>query len=151
MSVVGGAVRNVGRTVNRAATATTSVAGAIGGAAVNGVVGGVKGAAEGIQTGLDSGRKSTAAAALAIGALGVAGIVEWPVLLAVGGGALVLQRLSRQAQQSASPPKAKLTTVPTQPEAPAKAQKAPARKAPGKAAKKTTGRRAGNATLRSTN
>jgi hypothetical protein len=137
--------------VNRAATATTTVAGAIGGAAVNGVVGGVKGAADGIQSGLDSGRKSTAAAALAIGALGVAGLVEWPVLLAVGGGALVLQRLSHRPAESAPPPKATLTTVPTQHEAAAKTQKAPARKAPSKAAKKTAGRRAGGSALRSTN
>src|ERR1700761_1127222 len=109
MSVIGGTVRGVGRTVNRAATATTSAAGAIGGAAVNGVVGGVKGAADGIQQGISSGSKSTPAAALAIGALGVAGIVEWPILLAVGGGALLLRRLGQKPQASAPPVKAKLT------------------------------------------
>lgn len=69
MSVVGGTVRTVGRTVSGAATATTAAAGAVGGAAVSGIVGGVTGAAKGIQKGLSSGSKSTAAAALAIGAI----------------------------------------------------------------------------------
>ncbi|BAV43251.1 hypothetical protein [Mycobacterium ulcerans] len=148
MGVVGGAVRNVGQTVNRAATATTAAAGAVGGAAVNGVVGGVKGAAEGIQRGLSTGSKSTPAAAMAMGALGVAGIVEWPILLAVGGSALLLRRMSQRPEASAPAAKAKLAPVPDQ-EEPAKAapQKAPAKTA----AKKSTGRRAGAAELRSTN
>ena len=146
MSVVGGTVRSVGQTVNRAATATTAAAGAVGGAAVNGVVGGVKGAAEGIQRGISSGSKSTPAAALTIGALGVAGLVEWPILLAIGGGALLLRRLNHKPEV---PAKAKLTTVPTDPEP----QKAPAHKTTARksAAKKTTGRRAGTTELRSTN
>ena len=158
MSVVGGAVRGVSRTVNRAATATTSVAGAVGGAAVNGVVGGVKGAAEGMQRGISSGSKSTPAAAVAIGALGVAGIVEWPLLLAVGGGALLLRKMTDRPQVtkvSGPPVKAKLTTVPTaaEPEKQAAPEKtATPRKTPGTTgAKKTTGRRAGATGLRSTN
>lgn len=157
MSVVGGAIRNVGRTVNRVATATTSAAGAVGGAAVNGVVGGVKGAAEGIQRGLSTGSDSTPAAALAIGALGVAGLVEWPILLAVGGGALLLRKMN-PATAGARAPAAKLAPVPNKPE--------PVKPAPGKSpsksttkttkttkttAKKTAGRRAGSANLRSTN
>ena len=69
--------------------------------------------------------------------------------MAVGGGALVLQRMNRKPEGSASKPKAKLTTVPTEPEpAVATQSKAPSRKA---AAKKATGRRAGSAPLRSTN
>src|ERR1700742_3842221 len=137
MSVVGGAVRNVGKTVNRAATAATATAGAVGGAAVNGVVGGVTGAAEGIKRGVSSGSHSTPAAALAMGALGVAGLVEWPVLLAVGGGALLLHRLARRSDPAAA--KANLKPVPSPPE-PSKAVTA---KAPGKpAAKKASGRRA---------
>ncbi|CAM4149459.1 hypothetical protein MB901379_00629 [Mycobacterium basiliense] len=148
MGFVGGALRNVGRTVSQAATATTAAAGAIGGAAVNGVVGGVKGAAEGVQRGLSSGTKSTPAAALAIGALGVAGIVEWPILLAVGGGALVLRRMNQKPEMSAPPVKTKLTPVPTK----AEPQEAEPAKTPRKTpAKKTAGRRAGAADLRSTN
>ncbi|MHA7649682.1 hypothetical protein ACX9NE_07965 [Mycobacterium sp. ML4] len=146
MGVVDRTVRGVGRTVSRAATATTSAAGAVGGAAVNGFVGGVKGAAEGIQHGLSTGSKSTPAAALAIGAIGAAGLVEWPILLAVGGGALLLRKLSHPAEppvQLAQPTKAKLAPVPDEPEP----KKAPAKTA----AKKTTGRRAGTSDLRSTN
>jgi hypothetical protein len=158
MSVVGGTVRGVGRTVSRVATATTAAAGAVGGAAVNGVVGGVKGAAEGVQSGISTGSKSTPAAAVAIGALGVAGIVEWPLLLAIGGGALLLRRIADRPQVtkvSAPPVKAKLTTVPTvaEPEKEAAPEKAAApRKTTAKTpAKKTAGRRAGSTELRSTN
>ncbi|BAX90799.1 hypothetical protein [Mycobacterium shigaense] len=153
MSVVGGAVRSVGKTVNRAADATTAAAGAVGGAAVNGVVGGITGAAEGIKRGISSGSHSTPAAALALGALGVAGLVEWPVLLAVGGGALLLHRLSQKPQPRA---KANLKPVPTEPalERLEKAEKktsAPRKASAKSTAKKATGRRAGAAELRSTN
>lgn len=147
MSVVGGAARTVGKTVNRAADATTAAAGAVGGAAVNGVVGGVTGAAEGIKRGISSGSHSTPAAALAIGALGFAGLVEWPLLLAVGGGALLLRKLSQKPEPRA---KANLKPVPTEPEA-EKKPAAPRKAATKSTAKKAAGRRAGTATLRSTN
>ncbi|MBW0015509.1 hypothetical protein [Mycobacterium sp.] len=145
MGVVGGAVRNVGKTVGRAADATTAAAGAVGGAAVNGLVGGVTGAAEGIKRGVSSGSHSTPAAALALGALGVAGLIEWPVLLAVGGGALLLHRMQRKPDTAAA--KGNLKPVPSA----AAPKKAVAQKAPSKPAKKATGRRAGAAELRSTN
>jgi hypothetical protein len=144
MSVVGGTVRSVGKTVSRAATVTTGAAGAVGGAAVNGVVGGVSGAAQGIRRGVSEGSHSTPAAALALGALGVAGLVEWPVLLAVGGGALLLRRMS---QKSEAPAKANLTPVPSH-SAP---QKAEPRKAARKPAAKKAGRQGGGTKLRSTN
>src|ERR1700723_3453774 len=108
MGVVGGAVRNAGKTVNRAANATTAAAGAVGGAAVNGLVGGVTGAAEGVKRGISSGSHSTPAAALAFGALGAVGLVEWPVILAVGGAALLLRRLSQKSEAPAPAPKATL-------------------------------------------
>ena len=146
MGVVGGAVRNAGKTVNRAADATTAAAGAVGGAAVNGIVGGVTGAAEGIKRGISSGSHSTPAAALALGALGVAGLVEWPVLLAVGGGALLLRRLGQKAEPRA---KANLKPVPDEPAVVKKA--APQKTAAKSPAKKATGRRAGTTELRSTN
>ena len=114
------------------------------------MVGGIKGAADGIQQGISKGSKSTPAAAVALGALGVAGLVEWPVLLAVGGGALVLQRMTRRQNGSAPAPRAKLTTVPTKPESEPET-KAPAQKAASKPAKKAAGRRAGSTPLRSTN
>jgi hypothetical protein len=94
MGVVNDAVRNVSRTAGRAAAATTAAAGAVGGAAVNGVVGAVTGAAAGVQKGIGSGSHSTPAAALTLGALGVAGLLEWPVVLAIGGGALLLRQLN---------------------------------------------------------
>jgi hypothetical protein len=145
MGFVGGAVRSVGKTVNRAADATTAAAGAVGGAAVNGIVGGVTGAAEGIKRGVSTGSHSTPAAALAIGALGVAGLVEWPVLLAVGGGALLLRRLNQKPE---APAKASLKPVPSGPAS----KKAEPRKAASKStAKKTSGRGAGTTELRSTN
>jgi hypothetical protein len=145
MSVVGGTVRSVGKTVGRAATVTTEAAGAVGGAAVNGVVGGVTGAAKGVRRGVSEGAHSTPAAAVALGALGIAGLVEWPVLLAVGGGALLLRRLNHNSET----PKANLKPVPSHPtsEKTAPPQK-PARKP---AAKKAAGRPAGSTKLRSTN
>lgn len=147
MGVVRGAVGGVGRTVGRAATAATAAAGAVGGAAVSGVVGGVTGATAGIKRGLGAGSKSTPAAALAIGALGAAGLVEWPILVAVGGGVLLLRRMNQKPQVTTAPVQAKLTTVPTPaaagPEKPAAARKP--------AARKTAGRRANTTGLRSTN
>jgi hypothetical protein len=118
----------------------------VGGAAVNGIVGGVTGAAEGIKRGISSGSHSTPAAALALGALGVAGLVEWPVLLAVGGGALLLRRLG---QKSEPRPKANLKPVPDEPAVEKKA--APQKTAAKSTAKKAAGRRAGTTELRSTN
>ena len=103
MSSVDGAARKLTRAVGRAATMTTEAAGAVGGAAVNGVVGGVKGAAAGVQRGLSSGSHSTPAAALTLGALGVAGLVEWSVLAVVGGAALVLRQLNKRSPAKPTP------------------------------------------------
>jgi hypothetical protein len=140
MGVVDGAVRNASRTVSRAASATTATAGAVGGAAVNGVVGAVTGAVAGVQKGIDSGSHSTPAAALTLGALGVAGLVEWPLLLAIGGGALLLRRLSNSRSDG---PVASVTSVKG---APAKAtSSARPRKTP---AKRTPARQPGSAQSR---
>jgi hypothetical protein len=93
MDIVGGAKRVITQT----ADATTAAAGAVGGAAVSGVVGGVQGTVSGIRNGISSGSRSTPAAAMTLGALGAAGLVEWPVLLTVGGAALVVHHLSRRS------------------------------------------------------
>jgi hypothetical protein len=93
MDIVGGAKRVIYRT----ADATTAAAGAMGGAAINGVIGGVQGTASGIRNGISSGSKSTPAAALTLGAIGVAGLVEWPLLLTIGGTALVIHQLSKRS------------------------------------------------------
>src|ERR1700732_2391068 len=84
MDVIGGAARVITRT----ADATTAAAGAVGGAAVNGVIGGVQGPVSGIRNGLSSGSHSTPAAALTLGVIGAAGLVDWPLLLGIGGTAL---------------------------------------------------------------
>ena len=78
-------VRGAARVVTRTADATTAAAGAVGGAAITGVIGGVEGTFSGIRNGLVSGSHSTSAATLTLGVIGAAGLVEWPVLLAVGG------------------------------------------------------------------
>ena len=124
MNAVAGTVRKVAGAANRAVTMTTEAAGAIGGAAVNGGIGGVKGAAGGVQRGLRTGSHSTPAAALTLGALGVTGLVEWPVLVAVGGTALVLKQLANRSDDSKAPAKAPAASVrPLKSAPPAKATK----------------------------
>jgi hypothetical protein len=89
-------VKDAAGLVLATADATTAAAGAVGGAAVSGVVGGVRGTASGVRNGLRSGRKSTPAAALTLTAIGVAGLVDWPLLVTVGGAALLVHELSRR-------------------------------------------------------
>jgi hypothetical protein len=131
-------VRGATRVVTRTANATTAAAGAIGGAAINGVVGGVEGTAGGIRNGLSSGSHSTPAALLTLGAVGATGLLEWPVVLAVGGTALLVRQLTRQnseVQDSSSDlvPATRGASTSSSRSGPAegagKAAKAPARKA----------------------
>lgn len=117
MNIVEGAARLVAGT----ADATTAAAGAVGGAAVNGIIGGVQGAATGIRHGLSSGSHSTPAALLTLGAVGAAGLVDWPVMAAVGGSALLVHQLGHRdgdahAAESSAPstsdtPRARKKTV----------------------------------------
>src|ERR1700712_3446405 len=104
MGVVNGVARGVAGMVN----ATTAAAGAVSGAAVSGVVGGVRGTADGIRAGLSTGSHSTPAAALTLAAFGAVGLVEWPVLLIVGGAALAVRQLTR------APDGAALASVPVE-------------------------------------
>lgn len=99
MNIVEGAARLVVETAN----ATTAAAGAVGGAAVNGILGGVQGAAGGIRHGLSSGSHSTPAALLTLGAIGAVGLVDWPVLAAVGGTALLVRQLDHSSDVVAAP------------------------------------------------
>lgn len=71
----------------------------------NGAVGAVTGAVTGIQRGIGSAGPAVPAAALALGVVGITGLVEWPVVLAVGAGAFALRQLS----QDASPAQRKTT------------------------------------------
>lgn len=95
-----GITDSAARTVGNLATRATTAAGALGGAAVGGAAGAVRGAANGVTNGVSGGAKSTPAAALAITALGVTGLVDWPLLLAAGGTALVLDRLTHANNRS---------------------------------------------------
>ena len=87
-------VRGAARVVTETANATTAAAGAVSGAAINGIIGGVQGTAKGIRDGVGSGSHSTPAALLTLGAVGATGLVEWPLLLTVGGAALLIHQFS---------------------------------------------------------
>lgn len=102
-------IRSATAVVIRTADVTLAVAGAVGGAAVTGAIGGMRGAVNGIKNGMDSGSHSTPAAVLTLAAVGSAGLVEWPVLLGVGGTALVLRRLNDRQPASSAP---RLAAVP---------------------------------------
>jgi hypothetical protein len=145
--------------VVRSADAAAAAAGAVGGAAVSGVIGGLQGTVNGVKNGVSSGSHSTPAAVLTLGAIGAAGLVEWPVLLGIGGTALVVRQLN-QWTGSTPPPTVKptLSAVPDEPKkrsttsaasrpAPAKAAKTAA---PAKAAKTTAPRKTTAATGRAT-
>jgi hypothetical protein len=118
-----GIVRGAVRVITGTADTTTAAAGAIGGAAINGVIGGVQGTVGGIRNGLSAGSHSTPAAVLALAGVGATGLVDWPVLLGIGGTALVVHQLSQRFD--------------------GKAAKAPAAKAP--AASTSSSRRSGPA------
>ncbi len=82
---------------SRTVDASVAAAGAVGGAAVNGVVGGVQGVVGGVQSGLSTGSRSIPAAALTVAAVGAAGLVEWPVLLPIGGTLLAVHYLTHRS------------------------------------------------------
>jgi hypothetical protein len=90
-------LRETLRVASRTVDASVAAAGAVGAAAVNGVVGGVQGAVGGVQSGLSSGSRSIPAAALTVVAVGAAGLVEWPMLLPVGGTLLVVHYLTHRS------------------------------------------------------
>jgi hypothetical protein len=141
-------VSAAGQAVAKTADVTTAAAGAVGGAAVSGVIGGLQGAASGVRAGLANGSQSSAAAALTLGAIGAVGLVEWPVLLTVGGAALAIHQLSQHAagdtgDGGASAPVTPIRRAASSTARPAKASARKATKsAPRKsAAKKTTASR----------
>jgi hypothetical protein len=91
----------------------------------------VTGAAAGVQKGIGSGSHSTPAAALTLGALGVAGLIEWPVVLAIGGGALLLRQLNNSHNNGARDASAKpVKAVPTKSTGSTAQRKSPAKRAP---------------------
>ncbi|WP_082964387.1 hypothetical protein [Mycobacterium sp. E796] len=93
MDVLRGTLHAASRTID----ASVAAAGAIGGAAVNGVVGGFQGVVGGVQSGLSTGSRSIPAAALTVAAVGAVGLVEWPLLLPVGGTLLGVHYLTHRS------------------------------------------------------
>ncbi|MFD7008447.1 hypothetical protein [Rhodococcus jostii] len=86
-------VSGTARAVAGAGEAATATLGAIGGAAVGGLVGSITGAATGAAEGARRGTHSTPAAVLTMGAVAATGVVQWPIVAAVGGTVLVLDQL----------------------------------------------------------
>jgi len=119
-------IQGATRVVTQSAEATVAAAGAVGGAAVNGVIGGVRGAVTGIKNGVSSGSHSTPAAALAIAAIGATGLVEWPILLGVGGTAIVVRQLKQRSEGREKPT---LAAVPNAPQRTSAAKRTSGRKA----------------------
>ncbi|QHE71024.1 hypothetical protein [Rhodococcus sp. WAY2] len=107
------------RVVTGAGEAAVATVGAVGGATVGSVVGSLRGTAEGAMEGARYGSHSTPAALLTLGAVGTVGLVEWPLVLAAGGTALVLRQLTpARPKAAAATPTAgstpsKPTAVPT--------------------------------------
>lgn len=152
MNIVLGAVGVITRTAN----AATAAAGAVGGAAVGGLIGGIRGTASGVRRGMGDGSRSSAAAAVTLAALGASGLVEWPVLITVGGATLAVRELTRQpANREAREAPATLRSVPTpsRPSASKKTtatSKSPARKAARQAPRRKAAARKTTASRRST-
>src|ERR1700739_2391537 len=90
-------VRETLHVASRTVDASVAAAGAVGGAAVNGAVGGVQGVVGGVQRGLSKGSRSIPAAALTVAAVGLAGLVEWPVLLPVGATVLAVYYVTNRS------------------------------------------------------
>ena len=101
------------RLVSRTADASIAAAGAVGGGPVNGVVGGVQGVVGGVRSGLSSGSRSIPAAALTLAAIGAAGLMEWPVLLTVGGTVMAVHYLTHRSRGERSTRRVALRTAPT--------------------------------------
>lgn len=102
--------RSIQATQSLADTAT-SAAGAVAGAAAGGLVGAVGGGVRGAEEGLAPGSRSVPAAALTLAAIGAAGLIDWPVLVALGGGALILSRLRRGPQETSGSTNAHTATA----------------------------------------
>jgi len=93
-STLTAATTSLGATIAGATTTTTAAAGAASGGALGATLGALRGAADGVRGGAEKGSRSPTAAALTAVALGVTGILDWPLLLTVGGTALVVNRLT---------------------------------------------------------
>ncbi len=84
-------------------TYATQAAGVVGGAAAGAAAGALRGTATGLARGASAGAASTPAAALGIAALGITGLVDWPILLAGGTTALVIRQLRAASPEGRTP------------------------------------------------
>jgi len=100
------------RAVKDATVAVTGAMAAVTGAATGAVDGAIRGAGQA----LGSGPRATPAAALAVAAVGGAGLIEWPVLLLASGTALVVRQLRHKPANPTENPTAALP--PAQPGTP---------------------------------
>lgn len=80
-------------------------------------------------------------AALAASALGLIGLIDWPIVVAVGAGAFVVQRMSRNSGESSQSDEAVLAAVP----AGASSNGSAPRKRTSTTTRKTSGGRSGAA------
>lgn len=137
-------VRGAARLVTGTANATTAAAGAVSGAAINGIIGGVQGSAAGIRNGLSAGSHSTPAALLTMGALGATGLVEWPLLVGVGGTALLVRQFTKSDGEES-----KATSGTSEPRKTASRKTAPRKTAPRKATRSASKRSTSTRSTRS--
>lgn len=84
------------------AAAVTGAAGAVTGAVTGAAIGGLSGIIRGGTQGLGIGARSTPAAVLALTAVGAAGLVDWPILVAVGGAAIIMRQVRTNSPASSN-------------------------------------------------
>jgi len=113
----------------------------------------VQGTVTGLKTGLSNGSTSTPAAVLTLAAIGATGLVDWPLLLGVGGAALVLHQLNQRNGESDTPRTAADTEPKTTATAPRARRRAstkprPAKKTSSAAPRKAAARSRRGATAR---
>ena len=99
-------------TTGDVASAATSTIGALTAAAAGTAVGAGEGAVKGVGRGLGTGARSTPLAVLGLVGIGAAGIIDWPILLAGGGAALLLRQFRHTAPDLAAVPVPVPVTVP---------------------------------------
>jgi hypothetical protein len=81
------------RAIEDTAAVIAGTAGAVAGATAGAAVGGLGGAYRGAKEGIGIGARSTPAALVTLAAIGAAGLIDWPILLAGGSATLLLRQL----------------------------------------------------------
>lgn len=131
-------MKGTARVVTGAGEIAVSAVGAVGGAAAGSIGGGIRGAVEGAVGGAHYGRRSTPMALATMGAAGAVGLVEWPILLAAGGTALVLRSLRPERSDSDATSEHEVTTPASSPPDPSAQAQPAAELPPGERAPRST-------------